>query len=506
MLLRLSKRLLVCTCLYTVPSVLNAQVNFIVPSDSVVDYSHYDRIETCMAMKRRMGKQVANKRDSIAYKSQIFVSRSVDTVEHLLVWSVRECVKKFEVESIAGHDSVSRGKKSILAFAMELFYVGKYYDRFFYLTDSVMNNIEAKDTMYMAYVTAFSPISNAITSISPVDYNLYDSLQDKYVLQKLIQNKKDMSAYSIYAQVMYDRIDRMYDDSLEIDRDAYVKFASMIADDLDAHLAYSDTSVEATRVKNLLRKAYDKIYYFSSLDSLRKNGPDSYFNSLKVNHTLAGFNNNRTFLNGVTQKMFHPLAFKAFRYGGNEWNAGKLENIEYPLVTSGQPHLVMSLNVICRNERFHRVPEPWQRGPRTYECWDQYELIKWVKKHYPDIRISIITSTQGHVVHSAFKDPTEEAELIKQAWWGYHKLPADIVIYYTEYFIMPGLDKRRQDHPGENILRYQELIGNSRMAQILPTLLAPDGRIVTTFPLGYSAIKYAKEILDPFYAWYKSTK
>lgn len=491
--------------IWLAPKPTVAQAVFSIPSDSITDYTNYDRIETCNAMVARVKRQVADKKDSITYKSRVFLAASVDTTKSILRWNVGECMKKFDIKAIAQHDSLSQGKKSILSDAMQLYYQGRHFDRFFSLTDSVMQDAENSDTAWNAVVAAFRMIAGSIKTVQPVNFHLLDSLQDRYVVPALLANKEDLAAYEAYVRILLDRVDRKYEDSIGAGAEEYQSIVSMIDREVGDRVK-TDTSRSAHFIRLLARSAYDKIYHLAILDSLKYGGPDGYFNAFRVNHKLAGFENERPFFGyGLTQKFFTPLAFKVYRYGGEVWESDSATNAEYDLLQHGKPQIVMSMEALCRNESFHRLPQEWQRGKRTFECWDRYELIKWLKQNYPEIEITIITSTRGHMTEIAFKDPYKEAELIRDSWWGHHKLPANILIYHTDFFNIGDLDRRRQDLSNENFQRYLDMPGVSpNLKYIHVTLLAPDGRVVTTFELGYGAIKSAQEKLDAFYSWYQN--
>lgn len=516
--------------LLLVPDSVMAQAAFIIPSDSISDYSYYNRIETCNAMVNRVAMQLSRKVDSISYRAKIFIAEPIDTTSSVLRWNVQECMERFNISAISEHDSVRKGKKSILPDAMKLYYQGRHMDRFFALADSVMLEVTGKavkfssiesdivnnsqrtadsetkgDTVgWWPVVSGFRIIADAIKAVKPVDFQLLDSLQDKYLIPILLDNKQDLKAYADYVNVLLSRIDRKYADSAEAGREEYEDLIVLINRDVGGKVD-SDSSDAAIYIRTIKRDIYDKIYHLATLDSLRSRGPDGYFDALRVNHRLSGFKDERSFSYGIAEKFFTPLAFRVYNYKGDVWSADSATNEEYNLLQSGRPQIVMSAEALCRNESFHRFPQTWQRGKRTFECWSRYEMIKWIKENYPDIEITLITSTRGHFTNIAYKDPYEEAEVIKDAWWGFHKLPANILIYHTDFFNLGDFDRRRQDLPDENRERYISMKGVSpRVPYIFATLIAPDGRVVTTFDLDYGAVAAAKLKLDSFYSWYQS--
>lgn len=489
-----------------------AQVRFVVPSDTITDFNQYDRIETCHALSKRMARHLTIKQDSIDIKKQIFVSEPVDSTSDLLRSSVRECMRKFHIPSIAFHDSVSR-TSTIIPTAIKLYFQGNWKDRFLLMVDSVMDDSKNSSNGYRAYTMAFSSIRSAIGAVRPTDHTLVAHLEDKYVIPRILMAKDtgDVAAAGEYYRIMLRRIEHRYKDSLGKGGQEYRQLAGLMKEDLDSHTG-GDESSEAASIRINLRQVYEKINFISALDSLRSTGPDGYFNALRLNYSLAGLSDSSELGNGLGYA-WTPLAFIGFRYGGDVWysdsasGTDKPENKEYPLMSTEAPQLILFLSALCRDE--HRLLPTWaRRSVRSRDCWDKYAYVKWFHKRYPDIPVTIITSTTGHYDELAVPDPYQEAELIKEALWSFHNLPANIVIYHTDYFTMFDPDRRRQDLDDANLRRYKEIPGISSSLEELPlgaVLLGSDGRIITHIALGWGSVKRTREIVDPYYSWYMST-
>lgn len=497
---------------FCVAAAADAQVTFITPSDSITDFNQYDRIETCHALSKRMAKQLAAKLDSVGIKRQIFQSAPVDTTNDLLRWSVGECMRKFHISSVHHHDSVAR-TNTIMPTAIKLYYQGNFKDRFLLMIDSIMLGSQEVHDGYRGHYMAFSSIREAIGAVRPRDYDLIASLEDKYLMPEIIKAKDtgNIAAATEYYNIMLARVGHKYEDSIEASLPAYEEVIDSIQRFLSSHPG-GDTSNETYSTRSTLRRVYDKINFATALDSLRRRGPDGYFDALRQSQRLAGFSENYELPNGQGYS-WTPLAFLGFRYGHDTWYADstrsttKPENKEYPLMSKQTPQLIIFLSALCREE--HKFLISWVRSSvQSRECWDRYEYIKWFHERYPDIPITIITSTTGNYDELATPDPYQEAELIKEAWWSFHKLPANIVIYHTDYFIMPEHDQRRQDIDNGNLRSYKEIPGISATLIELPLeaiLVGSDGRIITTLSLGWGAVKRTKEIVDSYYTWYRNT-
>lgn len=508
---KMNRYIITLGCILAIsPDVAKAQITFTIPPDSIVDYSQYDRIETCDALFSRMTEQLSEKHDSIAMRRSIFLSSRADTTSSRINWSIRQCMKSFDIESIGKHDSVLRAG-SIRNTALKLYYVGGYEDRFSLLADSIMRLPSRTDSGYRRLLKQFAIIETAIKSQQPTDWKMIESLQEKYLFSDLLANPHDIGAKAQYYSIFYGRALRSNAESIDSGLDKFTELVGQIQGDIGDKLA-SDSSYPANRIKGILRDSYDRINYMVALDSLASNGPEAFFRAFQLNHELAGLSGKRDLPGGMSKKLTAPKAFVAYQYEGEVWQAShadtEIVNSEYQLEPDGRAYVVLWLDALCREEnQLTRLGGLRDASP-TRNCWPRYEWIKWFKSTYPDIPVKIITATVGHFSTLAMKDPYEEAELIKESWWGFHKLPADIVIYYRSFFNMHDVDGRREDVSNENMDMLTKTVGNSK--SIMGTsgpdpvfLVAPDGTIVSEMFTGIKGVERSKKVLDAFYKWYK---
>lgn len=505
--------MILLTLLAVVPIAASAQISFVIPDDSITDYSQYNRIETCLALFERTRKQLSRKSDSVYARTKIFVKALPDTTHERVRWSVHQCMEKFGPESIATHDSVMRGQ-SVKNVALRLYYIGKHKAQFLELVGTTLQEKGPADTGFRAALKRFEPVQAAINSVLPVNYTFLDSLVDVHIVPVLTGDPKNVPALSEYYDILYKRVTRIYDEDLERGLEGYRRLVARYRNEIVPIIAH-DSSSHANQIRRLMLLAYDRINYVAALDSLRTRGPDGYFNALQVNHQLAGLSGNRMFIEGVTQKMITPQAFVVYQYGKDPWQStttadGQIVNEPYLLSRDGKPYIYMWMNSLCRREHRNLISDALRNTTGERECWSNYEWIKWLNREYPDLPVTILTQTIGHYSELAMIDPHREAEFIRDKWWNYHGLKANILVQYVDYFNMQELDERREDIFEGNRYDWLELYGRRSSfggrpeSSFYTSLVAPDGRIVANFP-GFN-VKKSKEVLEAFQTWYDSSQ
>lgn len=110
----------------------------------------------------------------------------------------------------------------------------------------------------------------------------------------------------------------------------------------------------------------------------------------------------------------------------------------------GKINLVLSMQGGCHtstpgiNARVHR-----RNGP--IGCWRLFSAIRRMKKAYPELEITIVSSTFGFFADAPPLEPADEADSIAKYFLGFNKLPATLVVQKTNFFRLPGYDQRRVD-------------------------------------------------------------
>lgn len=97
------------------------------------------------------------------------------------------------------------------------------------------------------------------------------------------------------------------------------------------------------------------------------------------------------------------------------------------------------------------------------ECLGSLVVLNRLKETYPEIQLTIVSRTFGSFGSTLSESPQAEAETIAKYIIEHFKVNAYVAIEESEFFTMPGLDKRRVDLPTENDANFT--IANSRLSR-----------------------------------------
>lgn len=177
--------------------------------------------------------------------------------------------------------------------------------------------------------------------------------------------------------------------------------------------------------------------------------------------------------------------------------ASSPSTVSYP--TSGKVSLVVFLYGGCREESPSIGNPGKERDSYRTMCLDGYTILHRIAKRYPELDITIVTKTLGYLGWVGPLTPEDEADSLRWLWLENHKLPARLVVANTENFRLPGLDRRRIDHPNENSANYSYLMHQRRGGELRNKtvyLIDSDGTILETGGLSTGLEKSLKPILD----------
>lgn len=159
--------------------------------------------------------------------------------------------------------------------------------------------------------------------------------------------------------------------------------------------------------------------------------------------------------------------------------------------------LVVFLRSDCRQET--TLPGPHGRGDwRNGYCWDTYAALRRLSERFPELDVTIVSQTTGHIGFSDLLPPQEEAKLLAAWWLDYHKLPGRLLVKETPFIRLPEYDNRRVDDEVENNLKYMIPFlpgADPRRAFIVDT----NGTIVHAGRLDKSSETAYVEILDALF-------
>ncbi len=85
--------------------------------------------------------------------------------------------------------------------------------------------------------------------------------------------------------------------------------------------------------------------------------------------------------------------------------------------------------------------------------------MRRIKQLFPDLEITILSSTYGTVGKLGPLTPADEADTLAKLFLGFHKMPARLVVEETPVYNVPDPDRRRIDLPTS----YAEALGIRRL-------------------------------------------
>lgn len=191
-----------------------------------------------------------------------------------------------------------------------------------------------------------------------------------------------------------------------------------------------------------------------------------------------------------------------FKYAKNGNSSGSAvstgvssSGTSYP--TAGKVSLIVFLYGGCRVET--PIVAGKARDQYNSVCFDSYSVLRRLAEEYPDVEMTIVSRTMGYLGQLNPLSPENEASMLRWWWLENHKLPASLIITNTEYFRLPGLDRRRIDSPDENMLNYSYLASQRRNRVIENKtfyLVDSDGTILESGTLDVRSEQKLKPILD----------
>lgn len=139
------------------------------------------------------------------------------------------------------------------------------------------------------------------------------------------------------------------------------------------------------------------------------------------------------------------------------------------------------------------------RTSHAVTCLAEYSILKRIAKNYPDLSISIVSRTMGYLGQLGPLAPEEEANMLNEWWHKHHQLPGPLLVTNTQYFRLPGYDRRRIDNPDDNVMKYAFLsyqrdrqeVGNKMIY-----LIDSDGTVLEMDQLSQLTEKKIKPMLD----------
>ena len=156
----------------------------------------------------------------------------------------------------------------------------------------------------------------------------------------------------------------------------------------------------------------------------------------------------------------------------------------------GQVNLFVFLTRRC----LERAPVELIHDDRNETCWGTYAGLRRLASRYPDLKVTIVSRTFGHLWPVIPSDPAAEANLLYRWWTEFHRIPAAVVVTKTDFWRLPDPDHRRINEKS----KYEEAYGG-RWAQVVDqfaVLVNRDGIIVEARTFRSGSEQEWVELLD----------
>ncbi len=134
------------------------------------------------------------------------------------------------------------------------------------------------------------------------------------------------------------------------------------------------------------------------------------------------------------------------------------------------------------------LPTQYARYSSSASCWRISAIVKRLKKEFPNLQVTVLTKTFGTFGGGKPVDPEEEAVLLSNYILGFFSMPAVQAISETEFFRLPGLDRRRVDLD----VQYEEDFQNIRTSTGI-ILIDEKGKIFHSFI--HNSLKSREELM-----------
>lgn len=87
-------------------------------------------------------------------------------------------------------------------------------------------------------------------------------------------------------------------------------------------------------------------------------------------------------------------------------------------------------------------------------CWTLYSALRRLGTRYPELEITLVSRTLGHMGDLAPPSPSEEADTLRSQWLERQRIPAALAVTATDFWRLPAPDRRRVDRDRPNEVRY----------------------------------------------------
>lgn len=506
----------VVACLIYMGESASAQAAFRIPEE-VTDFKDYSIPEHCIALMKRLNKQLAPEQDTTFVIQDILAKELSKVRQDTTPIGVREnlvtCGTKFREMKVPADSVYRETMDAQIADALLLAWGARDTGWFFSIINDDMRKYPTDSVG--AFRLVMSRVTDAMFSFLPVnddDFRLWDSLYTAIVIDRYNHPDSDLKVFSglISSLSQQARILAQYDRDREhqVLHSLVSKVDSLGVSDLDYDKTDHPLRYAVHTIKYAKRLALLSLNNDSLIDTLRTKGPARYIDALvKIEH-ISGFRDAILPQNkGIGRNMRALPGHIVYRDGKLLLSEGvthaELLNEEAAyLYDPARPYVVAYMESLCSTEA--SMPTDAHRalvtsgGSGQFSCLRTMEALKWIRKNHPDIQVILWTPFRGQVGTLLTETPAKEAKELVKALDEFYSISADVVMYNTESYNMPdSYDRRRIDISIEFLEWFMEMSGSMYERTPKMFIVSPGGKIMSN--------TYSFKVLNAMMDWYRNS-
>ncbi len=499
-------------CLMCPDQSVSAQAAFRIPKE-VTDFSNYSIPEHCIALKKRLEKQLSTWQDSTSIIRDILAEIVIDTTPPGVRERLAACGKKFQNMKVPTDSVYEETRDAQIADALLLAWATRDLTWFFSIID---NDLEKKMPVSPHAVNSvMSRVTDAMFSFLPVnddDFNLWDSLYTTIVTGQYAQSNGDLKVFANLINSLLGQANILS----RYSRPREHKILSGLVSKIDS-TGVSDLDYDKDKdhpfsdavftIKYGKRKALLALRRDSLIGVLKDKGPDQYINALVSIEHQSGFRDamlpGLVGRNGGTGREMRLLpGTVVYKDGEFLLSEGitheQLLNEESYSYDSVKPYVVVYMESLCNSKASMATLAHRSLIEKVSSCLELMEALKWISRNHPDIQVVLWTPFRGQVGTMLTESPAKESRELVKALHDFYGISADIVMYNTEFYNMPDtLDMRRVDISVDFLQWIVKMTGGMYPREPKMLVVAPGGKIMAT--------SYSINVVNAMMEWYRKS-
>lgn len=461
-------------------SPLGAQTRFITP-DTAIDLAQYKTVDDCMVLFYRLLSREINKLPYWKDSTELTRTELRDSIPKPVADTMKLCGEKFHPDS-APLDYYNEYTDWIRVFL----HSGRDSDAKAIVDKMIARTSwDSKDTLKKRDLM-LREVLGSYESSRPLRWDVLKSIAAMFEEPGItIPWTSSIAAYS----VLFSNAGELGDSVTQAD--AANKIIAL-TEKMTEQERMSRAYVHGWRYR--VAEVRDYIYQNELIDSLRKGAPA--YVALKI----SNWEKSRGEAGGEIPNHIGKTAPALegdfwFARGANVTDSAyKIDGQAPSIPANGKINLVVYLWSGCNRETgFFR--DPMERESQLNgSCAVTYAALRRLAKYFPSVNVTIVAHTTGYVGGTPLLTPEKEADLKKEWWLNFHKIPGTLAVEEIKFIRLPSPDDRRIDIEFNNQLNYN-FGSRSSIPNTTAYLIDEDGTILESTQLGRVTERSLKRIL-----------